>query len=807
MKKLFSHRIFVVVLLGIAGALAFVAGPVWADAEADFAIESVGPTYLSPGSFGMIEEITVSDGDVDGMPLNVERVCVAKTAGSTLRDSDIAELRLYRDNGDGEFLGFGEDADDLLGVVFQPVLDPDVDYPGRDDDCLGVRFGIKDHLLFSVPVAEDVTLFVVITLSPAAERGDTLQLAITMFAGDSLIGAAADGHSSCWELGVGSDDYCNLTKVSPNVLNVLGPLPNNDLGAFVIDESMRLAQEAKAGSTVVLQQFAIEKRFEGIEDYTVRIDRITVVAEAFRNSEFNMSVLRGVKKLKLYREAGWTGPGWQPNDALLAEIVNPFIHPRPPVGPCTLGPIACNLNPPDVRDFATFGAQRRALIQLPSGAPAARLYVVAELGSEFQDGDIIRMGVEVTAACTGAGGSDSQCDFYDEGLLGVLPPKVVWANSFLTVRVDPPLLIVGDASLASSTKVRIRVENVAVPGLKTLSGIFSCDSDVVRVKFDARGNPRVRALGPYNIESFNPVPSEDISIPELPDICLPGQRLCPCEWEFVLELKAGRKPLIGAGDILEIEVEAVETAEVGAESPLVVEIDQALDYYGDPLPDFDVEEGTARIQITSGDLNGDGKINRRDIRLLSRFLAGRTAFTLLQTRAADIAPPFCTIEVDPEGNVIIDGEAITNPKRIVIGDLPEIPGNDPDGDDLDNPCIDLEDLRDLKRASVGLITLNTQLEALGASLELSVSSTVLSRARPLEFHAQGANVAEIEVAIFNLAGGRLAMRRSAGNTLVFWGTSDAGEPLANGIYLYTMTVRDKDGHVLRTQIGKFVVLR
>ena len=787
MKKLFSRKIFVAVLFGIAGALAFVSGPAWADAEADFTIETVSPTYLSPGSFGMIEEITVSDGEVDGMPLNVERVCVAKTAGSTLRDSDIVELRLYRDNGDGEFLGFGEEADDLLGVVFQPVLDPDVDYPGRDDDCPGVRFGIKGHLLFSVPPTEDVTLFVVITLSPAAQRGDTLQLAITMFAGDSLIGAETPGFSSCWIGGVGADEgYCSLTKTSPNVLNVLGPEPDNDSGAFVIDESMRLAQEAPAGSTTVLQQFAIEKRFEGGIDSTLRVDRITVVAEAFRNGEFNMSVLRGVKKLKLYREAGWTGPGWQPHDALLAEIVNPFIHPRPPVGPCTLGPIACNLNPPDVRDFATFGAQRRALIQLPSGVPAARLYVVAELGSEFQDGDIIRIGVEVTAACTGAGGIDSQCDLNDEDLLGVLPPKVVWANSFLTVRVDPPLLIVGNALLASSTKVRVRVENVAVPGLKVLNGTFSYDPEVVRVKLDARGNPRVRALGPYGV-AFDPV--------------------SPGEWEFTLGLKDGRKPLIGAGDILEIEVEPVETAEVGAESPLVIEIEQALDINGDPLPDFDVQEGTARIRITSGDLNIDGKINRKDIRLLSRFLAGRTAFTLLQLRAADIAPPFCMIEVDPEGTVFIDGEMISKPTRIVIGDLPGVPGNDPDGDGIDNPCIDLEDLRDLKRASVGLITLSTQVEALGASLELSVSSTVLSRAKPLEFRAQGANVAEIEVAVFSLAGGRIVARRSAGNTLVFWGLNDAGTPLANGVYLYTMTVRDKDGHVLRTQIGKFIVLR
>jgi hypothetical protein len=299
----------------------------------------------------------------------------------------------------------------------------------------------------------------------------------------------------------------------------------------------------------------------------------------------------------------------------------------------------------------------------------------------------------------------------------------------------------------------------------------------------------VRALGPYAIEF---------------DCGEDG------ECEFTLSLKEGRKPLIGAGEIFEIEVEAVETAEVGAESPLVIEIEQALDFDGNPLPDFDTHEGTARIQITSGDLTGDGKINRRDIRLLSRFLAGRTAFTLLQLRAADIAPPFCMIEVDPEGAVfIIDGiggGVELNPKRIVIDELPLILGNDPDGDGDDNPCIDLEDLRDLKRASVGLLTLSHQLTVLGTGLELSVSGTVLSRARPLEFRAQGSTVAEIEVTIFTLAGSRIIERRNAGNSLVLWAVNDAGQPLANGVYLYTVTVRDRDGQTLRTQVGKFVVL-
>jgi hypothetical protein len=57
-------------------------------------------TYVNPGDFAVLDTIIVTDGAGGSInaPLNVDRVCVAKTDGSTVRDGDLLELRLYREN-------------------------------------------------------------------------------------------------------------------------------------------------------------------------------------------------------------------------------------------------------------------------------------------------------------------------------------------------------------------------------------------------------------------------------------------------------------------------------------------------------------------------------------------------------------------------------------------------------------------------------------------------------------------------------------------------------------------------------------
>jgi hypothetical protein len=135
---------------------------------------------------------------------------VAKTAGSTIKDRDLLELRLYLDEGDGAFTGFGAAADFLLGIVRNPVLTP-----AAGSDCPGVQFGVPGQLLFSVEDGGSATLFVVATFSTAAQRGDMLQLIVTMVANDDLIGA---GQSSRF-----IDGSSSLTRTSPNPTVIEGP--------------------------------------------------------------------------------------------------------------------------------------------------------------------------------------------------------------------------------------------------------------------------------------------------------------------------------------------------------------------------------------------------------------------------------------------------------------------------------------------------------------------------------------------------------------------------------------------------------
>jgi hypothetical protein len=99
-RKLLAVLAGVSLLLGGIGVFTALATPPSGNQEADFNFIGPPQTYVQPGDFAFIETIRVTD-DVGGSinaPLNVDRVCVAKTDGSTVRDGDLLELRLYREN-------------------------------------------------------------------------------------------------------------------------------------------------------------------------------------------------------------------------------------------------------------------------------------------------------------------------------------------------------------------------------------------------------------------------------------------------------------------------------------------------------------------------------------------------------------------------------------------------------------------------------------------------------------------------------------------------------------------------------------
>jgi hypothetical protein len=560
----------VVILVGLLALLSVMAGvPTRAqatgDPEADFSFVG-SPVTANPGDFIDIEAIDVTDDGSDGAPLNVERVCVAKTAGSTIKDRDLLELRLYLDEGDDAFTGFGADADFLLGIVRNPVLTP---VPGSD--CPGVEFGVPGQLLFSVDNGDrEATLFVVATFSTAAQRGDMLQLIVTMVANDDLIGA---GQSSRF-----IDGSSSLTRTSPNPTVIEGP----DLGdLFVIDETASLVLTAAPGTTVVVQQFTVENR----DTEPAALERITAYAEGFRDGELDETVLAGVKRLRLFRETGRTGPGWQEGDELLGVVTRP-----------------------DLTNGALFGGNRRRLLLLQppgEGNSVQRFYLVADLDPGMRNGDTLRFAVEVSAGFTA-----------DSGGIAVAPPKIVVASGMIEIEAPAATITVGDVALSSRGKAKISVANVPSPGLGTIHGVISFDPEIIQVVSTAQGTYRVRGLGNYLVDDLT-VDNNGGTI------------------EFLLILKPGRKPLTGSGDIMEIEFESAPDVNPGDSSPLDVEITDALDASANDLI-FNEVSGTARIRIIMGDVDGNGVVTRRDATLLARWLMGRAVLTPIQKKAADV---------------------------------------------------------------------------------------------------------------------------------------------------------------------------
>ena len=81
------------------------------------------------------------------------------------------------------------------------------------------------------------------------------------------------------------------------------------------------------------------------------------------------------------------------------------------------------------------------------------------------------------------------------------------------------------------------------------------------------------------------------------------------------------------------------------------------------------------------------------------------------------------------------------------------------------------------------------------------------RAGQLHIEARGLGIASLRLQLFDLRGSLVIDRTHAGYALTIPLVTDTGRELANGVYLYVVTVRGFDGRVLRTEIQKIVVMR
>ena len=98
--------------------------------------------------------------------------------------------------------------------------------------------------------------------------------------------------------------------------------------------------------------------------------------------------------------------------------------------------------------------------------------------------------------------------------------------------------------------------------------------------------------------------------------------------------------------------------------------------------------------------------------------------------------------------------------------------------------------------------------AQSTALQSALSAYASHESRAVRFAAQGADVAAVRVEVFSLAGRLVyASDFTDGNVLHWNGLSNTGQPLANGVYLYVLTAKSRNGDVMRTKVHKLVILK
>jgi hypothetical protein len=675
-----------------------------ADDETDVFNANAGNTKPNPNpgeNFVVIQDVVVADpgpeGDqiADSFPTAIETVTIRK-AGGTLEDHFVIALRLYLDDGDGLF---DPTVDRLLGAVNAPRL------------SAGVVFGTRGQLLVLVPNNGSVEFFVVADFANDAPDGATLRTSFDLTVGDSLIG----GPTTTSRI----DSATSLP-----ILNFDAGLPiptgfiritaaTGDAETDVVDETP--ARTANPGDSVVLQEFLVSDpgvSGDAVPDGAGTLIR-TVTVRKVGGTISSDKILR----LRLFRASPRTPPGWDENDELIAVV-----------------------NSPDLERGVVFGDGGRRLVRVNDNAEE-RFYVVADLAPVgFVDGDTLRTSVEIVA----------RDDKTDPGEISsaIETPMPVVASNQLVVKVPPPTLIIGSASIVGKAKIPISIRFVPAPGLGELQigpdGALTFDPTIVQVL-------NVKGVGPYIVDSVN-IDSIEGRV------------------QFSLTLKPGRTAL-NEGVIAEIEVDKAPNAPVGESVRIDIEdiegievVDVFRDAAGrDLLPD--IVPGVITIKLIKGDVDGDGVVTISDARLTARFILGLETLSPEQEEAADVAPP--------------------------LG------------------VVDATDVRWIAQAATGLRRLEQSAAALAplarsAQPNSAKSVTARMRAGTLEVRVGGQGIAQTTVRVFTLTGKAVATVQASGPTARLSEGDLAGLP--NGVYLYTVTVLGPDG-VWQSEVRKFILVR
>jgi len=169
-------------------------------------------------------------------------------------------------------------------------------------------------------------------------------------------------------------------------------------------------------------------------------------------------------------------------------------------------------------------------------------------------------------------------------------------------------------------------------------------------------------------------------------------------------------------------------------------------------------------------------------------------------------PPQGTIEqaLDVNHNNLLDGEEIGKAIQYwILGQT--VPGTD---QTIDDPTI-----RGLIKMWILGEPVNTagaaQAKALPRPNSLDVQALQLGAPSLLErtLRVQGQGIAQVRLQVFDLSGRLVLQEQSSGPTLRFSLFGGQGHPLANGVYLYVVSVQGLNGERWQSAVRKLVVMR
>lgn len=344
-----------------------------------------------------------------------------------------------------------------------------------------------------------------------------------------------------------------------------------------------------------------------------------------------------------------------------------------------------------------------------------------------------------------------------KGLVGISDVDLIASNGTTSASAQQ---VSAQQTTNPSGQIPIFVQGMKLPGLGAMQATFRYDPDVIQVKgitgapgYTANSNPADNRRGEFTFQVIASDVSEDDFDPS-------DER--------------------ADGIVAYINVDVVGNA--GDRSRLLLELhDLKLSDDGEEeaADDVGVQPGEVRL-VPLGDVNGDMEVTINDsILLANELLRDCSGLEDFQQIVGDVS----------------DGGA---------GQTTDVPETGFDG------CSGTLDSNDV--AQISALALNS---TSGASLAttspvapLAVSGIQTSiRGGTLEFAVQGSGIDRMKVDMFNLGGQRMVSESTSGNHLQLRAQAANGRPLANGVYLYTVTIQGYNNQVHRSEVRKLVILR